>query len=789
MRALSLPSSLTRSLLLCLVAVVVPATALAQTLPTAADVARQINAGWNIGNSLEATGGETAWGNPLITQQLIDSVKAAGFNAVRIPCAWDGHANQTTLQIDPVWMARVKQVVDYAIGNGMYVVLNEHWDGGWLEEHPVFSFQTAVNAKQRAYWTQIANQFKTYDQHLLFAGTNEVHADFGTPTAENITVQQSYNQTFVDAVRATGGNNASRTLVVQTYNTNMQHGLNFFSPPTDTATSRLIVETHYYDPYDFTLNPTGSCLFWGAPFPTQSACTWAYESYVTDLFSQVRAKWVDQGIPVIIGEYGVATRANLSLDARQYWLEFINRTAAANGIKTFYWDNGVSPAQTGGFALVDRNTAAVVDATALQSVLRGAGVGNPNIQYTLTASVNGSGTVSRNPATATYAGGTSVTLTATPATGFDFAGWTGALAGVTNPATLKMLGNTSVVANFIPHGSGGSGTILREFWLNVTGNTISSLTSSPGYPNSPSGSGQLTSLDGPVNTADNFGSRIRGYIHPPISGAYTFWLASDDNGDLLLSTSDNPASATRIAFVADWTNPHEWTKSASQQSATINLVAGQKYYIEVLQKDATGGDNVSVAWQGPGIAQAVIAGTYLSPFIVQGATTQSLTVVKAGTGTGTITSTPAGISCGTACTTSFAITASVTLVASPASGSTFAGWTGACTGTATCTVAMSAARSVTATFNVAGGGGSPAPCANAVAFTGNTGAFNTAGAVCYRTSATINGWGCSNFDGRTVAVGGTAVTCGQTPLTRSADGFTYFSVTAGAFPWAALFYW
>ncbi|HMG23608.1 MAG TPA: cellulase family glycosylhydrolase, partial [Kofleriaceae bacterium] len=130
-----------------------PAVALAQTLPPAADVAKQIGTGWNIGNSLEATGGETAWGNPLITQQLIDGAKAAGFNAVRIPCAWDGHANQSTLAIDPAWLARVKQVVDYAIGNGMYVILNEHWDGGWLEEHPVFSSQMAVNTKQQAYWT------------------------------------------------------------------------------------------------------------------------------------------------------------------------------------------------------------------------------------------------------------------------------------------------------------------------------------------------------------------------------------------------------------------------------------------------------------------------------------------------------------------------------------------------------------------------------------------------------------------------------------------------------------
>ena len=786
MRALSLPSSLKRVLVSCAVALLVPAAALAQTLPPATTVASQITVGWNLGNSLEATGSETAWGNPVVSQQLIDSVKAAGFNAVRIPCAWDSHANQTTLVIDPAWLARVKQVVDYAIGDGMFVVLNIHWDGGWLEEHPVFASQVAVNQKQSAYWTQIANQFKTYDQHLLFAGTNEVHADFGTPTAENITVQQSYNQTFVNAVRATGGNNASRTLVVQTYNTNMQHGLNFFSPPTDTVANRLIVETHYYDPYDFTLNPSGACLFWGAPFPVQSACTWAYESYVTDLFSQVRAKWVDQGIPVIIGEYGVATRPNLSLDARQYWLTYINQTAASNGIKTFYWDNGALPTSANGFALVSRTAGAVVDQGALDAVLNGAGIGNPNIQYTLTATVSGSGTVSRSPMSATYAGGTSVTLTATPAAGADFAGWTGAATGVTNPVTIKILGNTTVTANFVPHGTGGTGTILREYWLNVTGTTIDTLTSSAGYPNSPTGSQQLTSLEGPSNAADNYGARIRGYLSPPISGNYTFWLAADDYGNLLLSTDESPANATRIAFVEGWTSSREWTKYPSQMSASINLVAGRRYYIEVVHKEATGGDNVAVAWQGPGIAQAVIAGNYLSPFVPQVGTTMALTVATAGTGSGTITSSPSGITCGASCSASYTSGTSVTLTASPASGSSFAGWSGACTGTATCTVAMTAARSVTATFNT---NGTTGPCNSPITFTGNTGSFNTTGAACFRTNATVNGWGCSNFDGRTVTVGGVAVTCGQLPVTRAADGYTYFVVTAGAFPWAALFTW
>ncbi len=344
----------------------------ATTLPTASQVASQITVGWNIGNSLESTGGETAWGNPMITQQLIDSVKAAGFNAVRIPCAWDGHADQTTLQIDPAWLARVKQVVDYAINDGMYVILNEHWDGGWLENNPTYAAQASVNAKQKAYWTQIANYFQSYNEHLLFAGTNEVHYDYNTPTTEYITVQESYLQTFVDAVRATGGNNATRTLVVQTYNTNMQYGLDYFTMPTDTVSNRLIVEVHYYDPYDYTLNPSGSCLYWGAPYPVQSACTWAQESYVDNLFSQVRAKWVDAGIPVIIGEYGVAMRPNLDVGSRQYYLKYINQAATSNGMKTFYWDNGVLPTQSNGMALFDRNTGAIVDQGALNAIMQGA---------------------------------------------------------------------------------------------------------------------------------------------------------------------------------------------------------------------------------------------------------------------------------------------------------------------------------------------------------------------------------------------------------------------------------
>ena len=394
----------------------------AQTsLPTASQVASQIKVGWNIGNTLEAQCGETAWGNPAVTQALINSIKAAGFNAVRIPAAWDCHANQTTHVIDAAWLARVKQVVDYAINDGMYVILNEHWDDGWLENHVTFADQAAVNVKQNAYWTQIANYFNSYNEHLLFAGTNEVHQDYNTPTSENITVQQSYNQTFVNAVRATGGNNATRTLVVQTYNTNIAFGLTYFSMPTDSASSRLIVEVHYYDPYDYTLNASGPCLAWGAPYTQYSGCAWAQESYVDSTFAQVKAKWVNAGIPVIIGEYGVQTRSGLDLASRQYYLKYINSSAKTNGIKTFYWDNGVG----GGFALFDRNSGAITDQGALNAIMQGVGGGTPVPTYTPTRTptrtntpTGVTNTPTRTPTrTNTPTNGPSLTPTRTPTTG------------------------------------------------------------------------------------------------------------------------------------------------------------------------------------------------------------------------------------------------------------------------------------------------------------------------------------------------------------------------------------
>jgi hypothetical protein len=178
-----------------------------------------------------------------------------------------------------------------------------------------------------------------------------------------------------------------------------------------------------------------------------------------------------------------------------------------------------------------------------------------------------------------------------------------------------VIDSAPVNINWIEFSSSGTqtGSILRQYWTGVTGVEVATLTSNSNYPNNPSGSNYLTSLEAPTDWADNYGTRIRGFVHPPTTGSYTFWIASDDHSELWLSTSDNPANRQRIAYVNGWTTSRQWTKYTTQQSASITLTAGQKYYIEVIQKEGGGGDNVAVAWQGPSISQQVIPGSALSP--------------------------------------------------------------------------------------------------------------------------------------------------------------------------------
>ena len=345
----------------------------------AIQLASSIQLGWNLGNTMEVPGDETGWGNPKTTKEIIDMVKAAGFDAVRIPCAWNSYIeNSVTCKLKESWINRVKEVVGYCIDNDMYAIINIHWDGGWLEENPVYAKQEAVNAKQTALWEQIAMAFRDYDEHLLFAGTNEVHAGYGTPSAENLKVQMSFNQTFVDAVRSTGGKNAYRNLIVQAYNTNIDLAYNELKMPTDQVKSRLFAEVHYYDPWDFcgANSNDGAKFYWGKEGGyTEGISSYGQEDHVRAQFAKMKSKFVDKGIPVIMGEYGAVNRtAALASEAeklkhqesRKYFLKYTTQIMRENGILPFYWDNGHIGKD--GFGLFNRKTKTVFDQAAIDGL-------------------------------------------------------------------------------------------------------------------------------------------------------------------------------------------------------------------------------------------------------------------------------------------------------------------------------------------------------------------------------------------------------------------------------------
>jgi endoglucanase len=324
---------------------------------------QQLSPGINLGNTLEAMGWgftpparrswETAWGSPPVNQAIFDAYKAAGFKSVRIPVSWNQYADADS-NIGSAWMARVKQVVDYARHSGLYVMINVHWDGGWLN-HTTYDHQAANNAKLAKFWIQIATAFKDYDDHLLFAGTNEVGQDntSGPPTAEYCAVQNGYNQTFVNAVRATGGNNATRYLVVQGYFTNIDHTVSCDATlPIDTSPSRLAMEVHYYDPYDFTLNGSSTIWQWGKSATDPSATeTWANEPWVDTQFQKMKTNFVDKGVPVIVGEYGAYLKPRYQgMNAyRKDWIQYNTQSMVAHGLIPMWWDTG---------ELFDRSTGA-----------------------------------------------------------------------------------------------------------------------------------------------------------------------------------------------------------------------------------------------------------------------------------------------------------------------------------------------------------------------------------------------------------------------------------------------
>ncbi|HWB28288.1 MAG TPA: cellulase family glycosylhydrolase [Chitinophagaceae bacterium] len=351
---------------------------------TAAQITANIKLGWNIFNTMEAPGGETGWGNPVVTQALIDLVKQSGVNAIRIPCSWNFHASQTTAKIDPAWMSRVKQVVQYCINDGMYVMLNDHWDGGWLDCTATGANLDTIKARQKAFWEQIATSMRDFDEHLMFASSNEPNAtDLATST--NL---YSFHQIFINAVRSTGGKNGYRALVIQAPSTSIDLA-NYFAPgglpglPADAVPNKLIMEAHWYTPPNFCILSSDASWgkewrYWGANYhstddTTRNATAATEESYIDSSLSYANKRFVKAGVPLLIGEFdapdhsvniiGNPADSILSLNSRAHFFKYLVQQARLNGIPAFLWAGGV----------YNRQNNTISDKQVLDSLRAGAG--------------------------------------------------------------------------------------------------------------------------------------------------------------------------------------------------------------------------------------------------------------------------------------------------------------------------------------------------------------------------------------------------------------------------------
>ncbi len=354
----------------------------------AAEITRAMGLGWNLGNQLEASvngmPSETAWGNPVITEELIQMVKNAGFSTVRVPVSYllkIGGAPDYT--IDKAWLDRVQEVVDYVIKNDMYAVINIHGDAYYTVQNSwllcVNGNQDEIKAKYRAVWEQIAERFKDYDERLIFESMNEVFDNtYGSPNPAGYENINDYNRIFTETVRATGGNNARRWLLIPGWNTNIDYtaGDYGFKIPEDTLCEadgkRLMISVHYYDPYNFTLDENmGTAKTQWGKYATQNYDNWGQEDYVDEQMKRLNERFVRQGYPVVIGELGVQDKSHISGDFgeyRRYWYEYVVSSARENGCVPVCWDNGWNGEKS--FAFFDRTSCEVTQPGIIEAIMR-----------------------------------------------------------------------------------------------------------------------------------------------------------------------------------------------------------------------------------------------------------------------------------------------------------------------------------------------------------------------------------------------------------------------------------
>ena len=351
--------------------------------------------GWNLGNQLESVTDnvpeETNWGNPVITEKLIQSVKAAGFKSIRIPVSYFAKIDDDKdYTIDSKWLDRVQEVVNYCIKNDLYAVINIHGDGyntidgSWLLCNG--KNQTEIKKKYKKVWKQIAERFKNYDEHLLFESMNEeFDGSYSEPNKEYYQNINDYNQIFVDTVRKTGDNNTKRWLIIPGWNTNIDYtaGDYGFKLPTDQyrdksidkEEQRIMISVHYYSPWDFCGGENGVITQWGNeaddPSKTSTTCD---ETYMKNQLNLMKTTFADKGYPVFIGEYGSIDKTSYDSENeyyRAYFARKLCQLSRKNGCIPMYWDNGYNGVH--GFGLFDRTTCEVTQPVIIDAIMEGFG--------------------------------------------------------------------------------------------------------------------------------------------------------------------------------------------------------------------------------------------------------------------------------------------------------------------------------------------------------------------------------------------------------------------------------
>lgn len=341
----------------------------AQQMESAREAVNKMVIGWNLGNTLDATGQrdrqcvtptewETSWGQPVTTRDMIRAFKARGFNVIRVPVTWGPHLDSEN-RIDDAWMKRVNEIVDYVIDEGMYCILNIHHDTGthgWLNADP--ARYPEISLRFKAIWQQLAARFKNYGERLLFEAFNEMLDNKGTwdhSIVENYTAINLLAQDFVDVVRQSGGNNEYRNLIVTTYSANGgEITLKNYRLPGDVHPGHLIGEVHFYDPQDF-------CF----PENKPTVYTDEYREISRTVINRVADYFDALDIPVIIGEIAAFDKKNTP--ERVKFSEFVASESKRRGIVLVWW-----------MGLLDRKTCQWAEPEIVDALFRGLTVGAAN---------------------------------------------------------------------------------------------------------------------------------------------------------------------------------------------------------------------------------------------------------------------------------------------------------------------------------------------------------------------------------------------------------------------------